>query len=150
MNDDQLLDDFEQGRLSGADFPHERHLRVAWLLAQRYDRKGGLTRMRSGIRSIAARAGVPDKYHETITRAWFELVAQAEDLELHPELLDRGLLGRYYSPERLAQGREVWVAPDLGPLRLPSSSAKRTLSRCGRIAPTPGQSSAQGSAQPAR
>jgi hypothetical protein len=74
--------------------------------------------MRSGIRSIAAGAGVPGKYHETITLAWFELVAQAEQLELRPELLDRGLLSRYYSPERLAQGRERWVEPDLAPLRL--------------------------------
>lgn len=118
MTDEELLDRFERDRLSAHDFPHERHVRVAWLLAQRYNREEGLARMRSGIRSIAARAGVPGKYHETITRAWYELVAQTEQLELHPELLDRGLLSRYYSPERLAQGRERWVEPDLAPLRL--------------------------------
>jgi hypothetical protein len=112
------LDDFEAGRISGSEFPHERHLRVAWGLSRRYEREEAFGRLAAGIRGIASRAGVPGKYHETMTRAWFELAAQAEALEAHPELLDRSLLSRYYSPERLAAGRHKWLEPDLRPLVL--------------------------------
>ena len=121
MTDEKLLFHFESGRL--AEFPHERHVRVAWLLTQRYAREEALRRMRAGIRALAARAGQPGKYHETITRAWVELVAGVQDLERHPELMDRRLLARYYSAERLASGRERWVEPDLGALTLHPAQA---------------------------
>jgi hypothetical protein len=114
------LDDFEAGRIPGSEFPHERHLRVAWGLARRYPHEEAFRRLADGIRGIASRAGVPGKYHETMTRAWFELAAQAESLDAHPELLDRSLLSRYYSPERLEAGRHEWLEADLGPLVLPS------------------------------
>jgi hypothetical protein len=113
-----LLDDFEAGRINGSEFPHERHLRVAWGLSRRYTRDEAFARLAQGIRGIAARAGVPGKYHETMTRAWFELAAQAESLDAHPELLDRSLLSRYYSAERLEAGRHEWLEPDLSPLLL--------------------------------
>ena len=113
-----MLDDFEAGRIPGSEFPHERHLRVAWGLSRRYQREEAFNRLAAGIRDIATRAGVPGKYHETMTRAWFELAAQAESPDAHPELLDRSLLSRYYSPERLEAGRREWLEPDLTPLRL--------------------------------
>jgi hypothetical protein len=112
------LDDFEAGRIVGSEFPHEHHLRVAWGLSRRYERDEAFRQLAAGIRDIAARAGVPGKYHETMTRAWFELAAQAESLEAYPELLDRSLLSRYYSPERLAAGKHEWLEPDLAPLLL--------------------------------
>jgi hypothetical protein len=118
MNERELLDAFEAGEIDGSEFPHERHVRVAWGLARRYDRDDALRRMAAGIRAMAARAGRPGVFHETITRAWFDLIAGAESLERHPELYDKRLLGRYYSPGRLAAGRDRWVEPDLRPLRL--------------------------------
>ena len=48
------------------------------------------------------------------------LITAADDLEQHPELFDKTLLSRYYTPERLAAGRDEWLEPDLHPLRLPS------------------------------
>ena len=116
--DSELVDAFEAGRIDGGQFPHESHVRVAWGLARRYGRDEGLRRMTVGIRDMAIRAGRPGVYHETITRAWFELVSQADDLAAAPQLFDRTLLGRFYSPDRLAAGRERWLEPDLGPLRL--------------------------------
>jgi hypothetical protein len=113
-----LLADFEAGRIPGSAFPHERHVQVAWGLSRRYPREEAFARLAEGIRGIAARAGVPGKYHETMTRAWFELVAQAETLDAHPELLDRSLLARYYSPDRLDAGRNEWLEPDIEPLLL--------------------------------
>jgi hypothetical protein len=120
IDDGSLLDAFEAGRISGSEFPHDRHLRVAWALSRHYPREEAFRRLAVGIRGIASRAGVPGKYHETMTRAWFELAAQAESLEAHPELLDRSLLSRYYSLERLEAGRHEWLEPDLRPLVLAS------------------------------
>jgi hypothetical protein len=118
MNTDELTDAFEAGEIDGADFPHESHLRVARTLARRYGHDEALNRLHTGLQGIAGRAGRPEVYHETITRAWLELVCTADDLDRHPELLDRRLLGRYYSAAALASGRERWVEPDLRPLQL--------------------------------
>lgn len=118
IDDGSLLDDFEAGRIH--TFPHEHHVRVAWELSRRYQREDAYARLVSGIRRIAAHAGVPDKYHETMTRAWFELVGQAETLDGHPELRNRSLLARYYSSGRLEAGRHEWLEPDLKPLLLPA------------------------------
>ena len=124
MPDDTFLDDFESGRIPGSEFPHERHVLVAWSLSRRYPHEEAYARLAAGIKGIAARAGVPGKYHETMTRAWFELVSQAESLDAHPELLDRSLLARYYSRERLAAGRHEWLEPDLEPLVLESATGR--------------------------
>lgn len=118
MPDDSFVTDFEAGRVDAAAFPHDCHVFVAWSLSRRYPHEEAFARLAAGIRGIAARAGVQGKYHETMTRAWFELVAQADRLDAHPELLDRTLLARYYGAERLAAGRHEWVEPDLGPLVL--------------------------------
>ena len=76
--------------------------------------------MTAGIRRMAARSGRPDAYHRTITRAWYELIASVDEPASAPELFDKRLLERFYSPERLAAGRQRWLTPDLGPLRLDS------------------------------
>ena len=124
MSNGSLLDDFEAGRIRGSEFSHERHLLVAWSLSRRHPHEEAFDRLAAGIRGIAARAGVPGKYHETMTRAWFELVAQAESLDRHPELLDRSLLASYYSTERLEAGRHEWLEPDLRPLDLASARGR--------------------------
>jgi hypothetical protein len=115
MTDEELLRAFESGELAGADFPHERHVRVTWLLIRRDGPDAAYERVAEGIRGIVRRAGRPDAFHETITRAWFLLIAAAPDLETQPELHDRTLLTRYYSRAALARGRERWVEPDLAP-----------------------------------
>ena len=123
---DALVEAFEAGEVESADFPHTKHVHVTWILAHRYAREEAFRRLVAGIRGIAERAGRPMAYHETITRAWFELIADVDDLSQHPELLDKGLIKRYYSAQRLADGRERWLEPDLHPLRLPPPPAPRT------------------------
>ena len=118
MTDEQLLAAFESSALTAGDFPHESHVRVTWLLVQRDGRIAAYDRVAAGISDIARRSGRPDVFHETITRAWFELIAAAQALDAHPELFDRALLRRFYSAEALAGGRERWVEPDLAPLEL--------------------------------
>jgi hypothetical protein len=126
MNEmDELVSAFEAGRIEAAQFPHERHVRVTWGLAQRYPPQQALQRLIAGIRRIAERAGHADHYHETITRAWFALITAADDLDSHPELFDKALLQRYYSAEVLADGRQQWREPDLHPLALPPGTRHR-------------------------
>lgn len=119
MDNTALLEAFEAGEIAGDEFPHRSHVRVAWELSRRYEPEEGLRRLIAGIQGIAARAGRPTVYHKTTTRAWFELVSSADDLAEHPELFDKTLLSRYYSPGRLDAGRERWLEPDLHPLTLP-------------------------------
>src|SRR5437588_2739348 len=107
MNDDELTTAFELGEMEGVDFPHERHVRVAWGLAQRYDLAEAFERLSAGIRGIAERAGSPGAFHETITRAWFELIAAAEKLDAHPELFDKSLLGVTTRRLRWPQGASI-------------------------------------------
>jgi hypothetical protein len=115
-----LTEAFEAGTIDPSRFRHQDHVLVARGLAERYGHDEGLRRMVVGIRGMTSRAGRPQAYHETITRAWYELIATVDDLASAPELFDQHLLGGFYSPERLAAGRERWTEPDLHPLRLPA------------------------------
>lgn len=124
MDIEPLVDRFEAGEIGGEEFGHGQHVQVAWGLSRRYGYDEGLRRLTAGIRGITQRAGRPDAYHETLTRAWYELICLASDLDEHAELFDKSLLRRYYSVERLEAGRKAWLEPDLHPLRLPPPGAR--------------------------
>ncbi|HYH46640.1 MAG TPA: hypothetical protein VEG34_13225 [Thermoanaerobaculia bacterium] len=119
-----LLTRFEAGQVSASELGHRQHLQVAWLYLGRLGPEQTAQAVREGIRRLAAANGVPQLYHETVTRVWIHLVAWAraasgaatfEDLlEAHPELLDRALPQRFYSAERLQspEAKAGWVEPD--------------------------------------
>lgn len=117
---DELVAAFEAEEIPPAEFTHGRHVRVAWALSRRHPPGEAYARLAAGLRSFARRAGRPEAFHETMTRAWLELIAQSADLDANPELQDRALLARYYSPAALGAGRHEWVEPDLRPLVLPA------------------------------
>lgn len=120
MNDDDLGDGFERGALS--TFPHESHVRTVFVLVQRYGEVEALVQLKAGIRALAERAGKSDKYHETRTVAWFNLIVERMGdevdsetfLAMNPQFLRRDLLDDYYTPELLnsPEAREAWVAPN--------------------------------------
>jgi hypothetical protein len=129
MSDAAVLEAFEACRLDPAKFHHDDHIRLAWLCAQEYGARDAEAKLLDGLRQFAQRAGVPQKFMHTTTIAWARLVAAAktgspvqnnfsEWIELHPELLERNLLARYYSPGRLEtpEARSGWVEPDVAPL----------------------------------
>ncbi|GHD79438.1 hypothetical protein CLV85_0918 [Salinibacterium amurskyense] len=123
MTDDELITTFEDDTIAPAAFSHERHVRVAWLLARKYGEADGFARLVVGITSMAVRAGKPDAFHLTMTRAWFDLIALVDDVDAAPELLDKSIIKRFYSPERIAAGRAQWLEPDLNPLQFPLPAA---------------------------
>ncbi|MFJ9445306.1 hypothetical protein ACIRRH_26090 [Kitasatospora sp. NPDC101235] len=125
------FDDLLREVMTGAErFGHPQHVRLTWLAVRRHGATAALDLVGEGIRRTATKAGAPQKFHVTMTRAWVELVARhtgtrhtedAADFDAftarHPELLDKNLLARHYRPQTLAseQARTAWVEPDLAP-----------------------------------
>jgi hypothetical protein len=125
MTDEAFARAFEAGSITPAQFDHLAHVRVAWVyLQETASLDEALARIRDGIRRFAAAAGVPQKYHETITVLWMRLLAQvraagasgelSDVLRAHPALADKDLPLQYYSRERLFsdEARATWVDPD--------------------------------------
>lgn len=126
MDDLAFLQAFEDGKLSPSEFSHRGHIRMAWLYLHAYGWDEGISRIRSGIQTFAARLGATSKYHETITVFWARVVQHMitdqpqidnfEDfLAAFPEILDSHLIERHYSKEVLRSplARQQWVEPDI-------------------------------------
>ncbi|MEV7542769.1 hypothetical protein [Streptomyces sp. NPDC089915] len=109
-------------------FGHREHVHLTWLAVRAHGPAATVELVGEGILATATRAGVPGKFHATLTRAWVELVARAEgggeparDFEefaaRHPELLDKELPKRFYSAAVLSseEAKAAWTEPDLAP-----------------------------------
>ena len=131
LSDDVFVQAFEACQLDPAKFHHADHIRLAWLYVRRHGACGAEVKLLDGIRKFAWHADAPGKFIHTTTIAWTRLVAAAQQngptvnnfsewIQLHPQLLDRNLLARYYSPGRLEtpEARSGWIEPDLAPLSL--------------------------------
>jgi len=112
----------------GGGFGHREHLELAWLYLERHPPAEAEGAMEAALRWVAERHGAPERYHDTLTRAWVRLVSVHRTR--HPAasfdafiganagLLDRRLLDGHYSADRLAgeAARRGWIAPDVRPL----------------------------------
>ncbi|MEP7286472.1 MAG: hypothetical protein ABI947_11955 [Chloroflexota bacterium] len=127
MNDSEFLTAFEQATLP--HFPHQAHVRMAWLYLRAYGLDEGILKISTGVQHLATVAGAPGKYHETITLFWARMVNHAiaatpaitdfhQFVEAHPNLLDGKLIAQYYSTSLIQSdtARHVWTEPDLQPL----------------------------------
>ena len=125
MTDAEFLSAFEDTTLE--PFHHRDHLRVTFLYLRQFGERETKERLAAAILRYAAARNASEKYHQTITLAWIRLVAAASKtmqdfdamLAAHPDLLDKNLLERYYSPELLKspEARARWVEPDRADLR---------------------------------
>jgi hypothetical protein len=121
-----LLADFEAGRVDPAHFPHCAHVRVSYELLQHHAFPEALFHLARGLRRLAAKAGKPEVYHETITAAFLALIAERrlsgsyvdwEDFAArNPDLLRKGLLEQVYEPSVLQSplARQTFVLPRVG------------------------------------
>jgi hypothetical protein len=127
LTDHEFLRALEDGS-SEIRFGHPEHLRMAWIQHRRHGRALGADATADLIRRIAASQGQADRYHETMTRFWFALVAHVSELHpdepfgdvlaAHPQLTDKSLPLRHYSEDALlsARARREFVPPDRVPL----------------------------------
>ena len=130
-DDEALWLAFSKAAIAAGEFDHRAHLRVAYGLLCSHEFTEAVARMRTALRDFLAHHGIePDeKYHETLTLAWMSAVRLFMDrsppmpssrafLRANPRLLDAGIMGIHYSPERLFSdsARASFVAPDRAPL----------------------------------
>ena len=127
LDDAALVARFEALAVAPADFRHREHVRLAFAMLRGADFGEAALRFRGALRRFADAAGVPGRYHETLTWAYLALIAQraAEDpaaatsFELvarHPDLVDHttGAVARYYDVAAVTASplaRAVFVLP---------------------------------------
>jgi len=106
------LCDFLECRTDPARFRHADHVRMAFAVLRLHGEFADAALIYSrALRAIAARAGQPGLYHDTITFAFLSLIAErmaaAPEAEFesfaarNADLFDNSLLGRWYDSERL-------------------------------------------------
>jgi hypothetical protein len=125
-SDERLLDAFLRGRVDNRDFHHEDHVRVAFALLRRNEWPDAVLAFRNGLKAIAAKAGKPDAYNETISVAFLSLIAEQLSraeyssfpafANANGALLDKSFLTRWYSKERLNSdtARRIFLLPRSG------------------------------------
>jgi hypothetical protein len=129
MDDDEFLKLFHEGALTGDEFRHRGHLRLAWLVLSRHPRDEAEQIVANEIRQFAVANGASNRYHDTLTRFWVRLLSHAmehapeartidELLSMFPLLLDKSLPYRHWRGETFNSdpARTGWVEPDLSPL----------------------------------
>ena len=131
---DELVRRFNACAVARAEWTHAAHLAVGLWHVGRYGRQDALQRLRAGITRLNESNGVVNSatggYHETVTRAYVDLLADfaarhadktaAERVTalLADPLSDKKALLRFYSRPLLesSEARLDWVEPDLAPL----------------------------------
>jgi len=120
---------FLHDEVDNTTFRHADHVHVAFEILERHNFAESLATFSRALRSIAARAGKPGAYHETITVAFLSLIAERRAIrkyanyaafaDANSDLLDKAVLKRWYAPERLQSdiARQTFVLPE--PLELP-------------------------------
>jgi hypothetical protein len=120
---DAALAALEEGALDLAAFPHAEHVRLAYQMLARYPFAEALVRFSRGLKLLVAKAGKPEVYHETMTVAFLALIGErrlrseaagwSEFIAANPDLLDKGCLERWYTPDELQSevARRTFLLP---------------------------------------
>ena len=108
---DEELRALESGTLDAARFPHPEHLRLGFEMLRRHPFGEAVVRFSRGLQLIAAKAGRPEVYHETITVAFLAVINErrvrlatenwSEFQEKNADLLDKRCLERWYPAAQL-------------------------------------------------
>jgi hypothetical protein len=118
-------------QLATGEFHHRDHLRLTWLVIDRYGPQQAPGVVADLLRQVAAAHGQSDRYHETMTQFWVRLVVHVRErrpdlpdvdaaIAALPVLLDQGLPFRHWSRDAMFSppARLAWMEPDLVPLSL--------------------------------
>lgn len=132
MMPSMIVGQFEAGTLAADDFDHAAHLYLAAHCVLTLPRATALDGVRRRLQAFLRRQGVKTTrergYHETLTRFWFERVAEV--VHAHPgleldalapilraQLGDKRLALRAYSRDRIMSwaARTGWLPPETAP-----------------------------------
>jgi hypothetical protein len=115
---------FVHGETDPARFPHCEHVRMGYEMLRRHSFPETVLLFSEALRGLAARAGKPQAFHQTITIAFLSLIAEriesADSVNFdafalrNSDLFDKTVLSRWYRPERLAspQARRTFLLPE--------------------------------------
>ena len=123
---EELITALDENRLGKGEFGHKEHVATAWYYARTLPTLEGLAALSSRLLEIATRQGVPERYHETVTCAWYFLIRERMErlgpdatwetfVAANPDLFEGTSLDAYYRPETLRTdefARRVFVLPD--------------------------------------
>jgi hypothetical protein len=130
MNDaasSEELDAFETGMLDPARFPHAEHVRFGYAMLERYSFGEAIVRFSDGLKLLAAKAGKPQIYHETITVAFLALINERRSRRAsctwtefeaeNADLFDKRCLEKWYGAQQLGSelARRAFCLPTLPP-----------------------------------
>ncbi len=119
-----LVRAFKERTLDPASFRHADHVVVAYEMLRSNEFLHAASEYAKGIREMATRAGAPHKFNTTITIAFMSLIAERMRTTPHdgyrdfvarnPDLMNRDVLDRWYTTERLQSeaARHVFVMPN--------------------------------------
>lgn len=129
MTGSELIEQFEDGTTSAANFHHADHVRLAFEYLCRYSALEALQRFSAALQRFATAQGKTRLYHETITWAYLllirERIARAGGTQTWEEFAARnadlliwkgGVLSTLYRQETLNSdlARHTFVLPDRG------------------------------------
>jgi hypothetical protein len=115
---------FVRGEVDPRRFPHCEHVRMGFEILRRHDFAEAALRYSRALRAMTERIGKPEAFHQTITIAFLALIAErlqtgghaefAAFAAANPDLMDKSVLARWYSRERLASdaARTTFLLPD--------------------------------------
>lgn len=124
LSDEEFLAAVRTCSYAIEDFRHADHLRLGWILLRTMDAKAASDEAAQIIRRFGLHFGKGHAYHETVTRAWMQLLSSHHESSFDEFLLRNQarisgpLLNEFWRSETLnsAQARSEWVEPDIKPL----------------------------------
>ena len=124
------IQSFETGALDPAQFPHSEHVRIGYEMLGCHPFGEAISRFSRGLKLLAAKAGKPQIYHETITVAFLALINErrangtgetwSEFKANNADLFEKRCLERWYGAEQLRSdlARRAFCLPTLPPAPL--------------------------------
>ena len=121
------LASLETAALDPSAFPHREHVRLAYGMLERYPFGEAVARFSRGVKLLAAKAGRPEVYHETITVAFLAVIGErraraaskswTEFKANNADLFDQRCLGKWYEAEQLGSelARRTFCLPQARP-----------------------------------
>jgi hypothetical protein len=126
VTNEEIIRRFEADAVPEDSFHHADHVRLAFAYLSQFPPLEALDKFCTALKRFATARGKPDRYHETITHAYFFLIrermvrcaaADWDDFAFrNADLLvwKNGILSRYYQESTLQSelARSVFVFPD--------------------------------------